>query len=73
MGVTQLITHYATQLQTQGWTLGARTGDSTMALLLAKSKDAKGRELTGILGAVATSQARERTVFFRINAPSDDR
>ena len=69
---TALVTHYATQLETQGWTLGARTGDSTMVMQIARSKDDKGRDVTGILGAIATPKSRERTVFFKVSVPSED-
>ena len=73
LGVGELLTHYATQLQSQGWTLGARAGDSTMVMQVAKGRDDKGKDLTGILGAIAMPGSRDRTVFFRISGPPNER
>ena len=73
LSATDLVAHYAAQLQTQGWTLGPRSGDSTMVMQLAKGHDDKGRNLTGILGAVVAAGSRDRTVFMRINGPTEDR
>jgi hypothetical protein len=64
----ELLTHYAAQLQEQGWTLGPRAGDSTIFVQTARRRDDKGRDLTSVLGVMATPVSRARTVWLHVNA-----
>ncbi len=63
-----LVAHYAAQLRTDGWMLGASLSGDGMAVEPAEKRDAKGRAWQGLLSAIALPGTCERDVVFRVAA-----